>query len=1212
MRKILTFIFLFLNCHFLFSQDLNFSFVKNEHLKKLDNFRNEYKSCTGRYYSNGSINWIWNNGWIYTPEIISKISKLEIEINKETNLTWGSKELNDQIEKRFLAENKDLVDKYGLYFRNDRGIVGFLYELDQGFIKVTDVQIDSPANKSGLMVNDLIISVGGNKLPIFPEIKKGINDLDVNIVKNYLDFPIGKKQIISVRRGKNNFDLEIVANELEFSKKPYVWHDCYGKNGFYEGLYIANELVFGLYEDENFLRLGPYIDSYSPNLKSDEPTIFEKKKEKILYVGKIKNSHWHERGIVYFPDGSFSDTVYDEGIPKSKAKLVLNNQKNLNSPKYEKEFLFLKKLYASDVINYQKEYRKFHDKWTSIIKKHPEYKPLEPIDFILSDNQFISDKKDIEAIKIKVIDYINKYKNKKLSDIEYSVTELFDFYANNWAQTFYFNFTGYTLNNQQYEAQIKQLDYFISSYPKDHPYYSFALLMSEFLTFTFADKRFEYLKLKLENFDSFYASLKEILPNEIMEGAHYCEEQFLNYMDLLSIGVNARYSPNSIYANYYQKILDDILQNNIQCGTKEWQRYYYIERGYYEYIVKKNAFGALYFYDAAAKIHPLSNSEKYDLASAHYVAGQFDKAKEILGEVLETCKTDLCENLRDYETSPILEENDYLSTHEDIDKIISFSIVKSIYINGLSNTFDLKEQNEKNIYHPISILLKKIATYEAYKEFKYFSETEPEQTNMFWDQKQAYFRELISKLIKVNRYPEADEIQKIIKKQDIYAYTVRADDYLMSDYIPPLNKIENELFQKYMQLSSTKKYVEFRKLDKDEIEKQKKEFNKFLSLVEKTFSEENIVLRGEGEHKNVNNQVTTSKYTAESSILKLEATQKNLKSTNPNASIIRFNLSDSKIETIVTTYSDQRVFSTPINKAELFKDIFSLRFAIINEKNDQFFSMSNKLHAILFQPIESYLVTNNIDHVYLSLDQNLRYVPFSSLWDKKQFLVEKFHISVYPDVTDQDFFSKPKENDFFIGFASSKQYDSFSALPNARNEVQSILNVMQKKDKSKLYLDDDFTKRNFFNELTNEYPIVHISTHFKLNSTKYEESFFLMGDGTRLSINEFVNEKSIDQSREVFSLSACETAKIGEKSNGAEIDSLVDIVLKKGSKSVLATLWQIPDKSTSIFMSEFYKNLSKGQSKIEALTNAQRQFIHSTNYINPLFWSSFIISGNPF
>jgi len=65
-----------------------------------------------------------------------------------------------------------------------------------------------------------------------------------------------------------------------------------------------------------------------------------------------------------------------------------------------------------------------------------------------------------------------------------------------------------------------------------------------------------------------------------------------------------------------------------------------------------------------------------------------------------------------------------------------------------------------------------------------------------------------------------------------------------------------------------------------------------------------------------------------------------------------------------------------------------------------------------------------------------------------------------------------------------------------------------------------------------------------------------------------------------------------------------------GAKSVVVSLWDVNDKYTSLFMQSFYKYLSEGFDKSEALRKAKMYF--KKNYsANPYYWSAFVLAGNP-
>lgn len=90
-------------------------------------------------------------------------------------------------------------------------------------------------------------------------------------------------------------------------------------------------------------------------------------------------------------------------------------------------------------------------------------------------------------------------------------------------------------------------------------------------------------------------------------------------------------------------------------------------------------------------------------------------------------------------------------------------------------------------------------------------------------------------------------------------------------------------------------------------------------------------------------------------------------------------------------------------------------------------------------------------------------------------------------------------------------------------------------------------------------------------------------------------------------LSACETALGDISSEG--VFGLQRGFKKAGAHALLMSLWKVDDTATQLLMTEFYKDLTKGQTKREALLNAQRFLRKYKNgiFANPKHWASFIL-----
>jgi CHAT domain-containing protein len=91
-------------------------------------------------------------------------------------------------------------------------------------------------------------------------------------------------------------------------------------------------------------------------------------------------------------------------------------------------------------------------------------------------------------------------------------------------------------------------------------------------------------------------------------------------------------------------------------------------------------------------------------------------------------------------------------------------------------------------------------------------------------------------------------------------------------------------------------------------------------------------------------------------------------------------------------------------------------------------------------------------------------------------------------------------------------------------------------------------------------------------------------------------------------LSACETG-LGEVHASEGVYGLRRAFVVAGAKTLVMSLWKIPDHHTQELMTEFYQRLLHGEPRAEALRQAQLAL--KERYPHPYYWGAFICQGDP-
>ncbi|MEM9324569.1 MAG: CHAT domain-containing protein [Bacteroidota bacterium] len=188
--------------------------------------------------------------------------------------------------------------------------------------------------------------------------------------------------------------------------------------------------------------------------------------------------------------------------------------------------------------------------------------------------------------------------------------------------------------------------------------------------------------------------------------------------------------------------------------------------------------------------------------------------------------------------------------------------------------------------------------------------------------------------------------------------------------------------------------------------------------------------------------------------------------------------------------------------------------------------------------------------------------------------------------------------------------DEFVPLKWTSQEIGAINERIDGRTFSELRATEGAFKAN-----ANNYRIIHLAMHAfvdhkdpMLSRLAFASEADTIEDGL-LYTYELYN---MDIPAEMVVLSACNTG-LGELRRGEGVMSLGRAFAYAGCPSIVMSHWSVDDESTSMLMELFYKHLSKGMNKAEALRQAKMDFLEASDPIrsHPYFWGGFVVIGSP-
>jgi CHAT domain-containing protein/tetratricopeptide (TPR) repeat protein len=349
----------------------------------------------------------------------------------------------------------------------------------------------------------------------------------------------------------------------------------------------------------------------------------------------------------------------------------------------------------------------------------------------------------------------------------------------------------------------------------------------------------------------------------------------------------------------------------------------------------------------------------------------------------------------------------------------------------------------------------------------------------------------------------------------------------------------------------------------------------------------------------------------------------------PRMAVVHYLVLAGQVRMLVRVSAGVVERSVAIDRTELNRKVLDLHHRLQSHVDSD--AVARGLFKLLIEPFVSVLAAGGTQHLILVPDDVLRYVPFAALRDRERYLIESYTLSLATPAASYDALGKPRPLSSAVALGVSRTPDGQVLLPNVSAELHRVVRSSPGDGSGALpgviLLDRDFTRASAAQALAQRYPVVHIASHFVFRPGSLADSYLLLGDGTHLTLEAIKTNALPLRGVEMLTLSACETA-IGETAaDGREIESFAALAQHQGVRSVLATLWAVPDLSTSIIMARFYAHLAHSPdsftARAEALRDAQllllrgpassradRPPAHSP-YADPFYWASFTLLGSP-
>jgi len=357
---------------------------------------------------------------------------------------------------------------------------------------------------------------------------------------------------------------------------------------------------------------------------------------------------------------------------------------------------------------------------------------------------------------------------------------------------------------------------------------------------------------------------------------------------------------------------------------------------------------------------------------------------------------------------------------------------------------------------------------------------------------------------------------------------------------------------------------------------------------------------------------------------------------NKNKTLLIYSLTEDNIYTLLIDYEDVRIFKNPKNN--LSSKIRDLNDALIKNDEIAFTSLQGLLYQSLFADVRPFLKNNEL---LIVPDKELFFLNFEILsgeqnekeWINEKMLIYNYTISYYLSTTVAMQFEKLNNEapnrllTFAPGFSDRQKSDYKTSVSDSARLDKRYLSYIQQPFAvrtakqiagyfSGTAIVEEQADETTFKEEAGKYGIIHLGTHADIDQNAPLMSHLVLSKNIKNdSLDDgYLHAYEIYQMplrAELAVLTACETG-VGKQQNSEGIISLAHSFSYAGCPSIVMSLWNIDEKTSSVIINDFYHYIAKGKSKSQSLRQAKLDYLASApqELQSPYYWAGMVLLGD--